>query len=77
MLKSDLRKRFESDVKATFDSSEWEVLVLAVRLPSGAVETMTNYQDIPIKIADVLTRYDDEFRLKNNPSVSIVGYMLV
>ncbi|KIL35159.1 hypothetical protein SD71_16160 [Cohnella kolymensis] len=54
-----------------------EVLVTAVRLPTGAIETITNTQQLPEKIEYISKSYDDDFRLKANPSVQIVGYMLV
>lgn len=55
----------------------WEVLVVAVRLPNGAIETITNYQEVKCKIDYYVNAYDEEFRLKANPDVRIVGYMLV
>lgn len=53
------------------------VLATAVKLPTGAVELITNTQFIPEKIQYLRDAYDDDFRLKNNPNIQIVGYMLV
>ncbi|WP_207627743.1 MULTISPECIES: hypothetical protein [Bacillaceae] len=50
---------------------------MAVRLPSGAFETITNTSCIPEKLGYYLNAYDDQFRLKVNPDVKIVGYMIV
>lgn len=69
----ELRKRFLIDSGI----GGWEVLVIAVRLPNGAIETITNYQCVREKIDYYVTAYDDEFRLKSNPEIRIVGYMLV
>jgi hypothetical protein len=51
-------------------------LVAAVQLPTGAVELITNTQYIPSKIEYYLKAYDDEFKLKTNPAIQIIGYML-
>lgn len=69
----ELRRKFmiESGIKG------WEVCVVAVRLPNGAIETITNYQGLPGKIEYYRKAYDDEFRLKANTAIQIVGYMLV
>ena len=54
-----------------------EVLVVAVRQPSGAVETITNTTHIPEKIAYYREVYDSDFRLKSNPEVHVIGFLLV
>lgn len=76
---SALRLKFEADVKNDIFGTvaDYRVFVLATRIPSGAIETMVNYEGIPDKVKDVLSRYDEDFRLKGNPSVQIVGYLLV
>lgn len=51
-------------------------LVAAVLLPTGAVELITNTQYVPSKIEYYLKAYDDEFKLKTNPAIQIVGFML-
>lgn len=53
------------------------MLIAAVKLPTGAVEIITNTALIPTKIDYYNTAYDDEFRLKTNPNVRIVGFMFV
>lgn len=54
-----------------------KVLTVAVRLPNGAIEVITNTSEIPSKINYYLNAYDEDFKLKSNPEVQIVGYMLV
>ncbi|WP_257985768.1 hypothetical protein [Bacillus sp. M6-12] len=53
------------------------LIVTAVQLPTGAIETITNTVFIPEKIGYLMNAYDDQFRLKANQSVKIVGYMIV
>lgn len=56
---------------------EFKVLTTAVKLPSGAIEVITNTQEIDSKIEYLKNAYDNDFKLKNNPEVQIVGFMLV
>lgn len=52
------------------------VLVTAVKLPTGAIEVITNHQNLEEKSEYLFSAYDDEFRLKTNSDVQIVGYIL-
>lgn len=52
-------------------------LVIAVELPTGATELITNTEAIEQKVEYYDTAYDDNFRLKTNSTVRVVGYMLV
>jgi hypothetical protein len=61
----------------TSEQSEFKLLVTAVKLPTGAIEVITNTQELKTKIEYLQNAYDHEFKLKNNPNVQIVGYMLV
>lgn len=70
----ELRERF---LKESENPENRVVLVTAVMLPTGAVETITNSHHLPEKIQHLRDAYDDEFQLKSNPQVRIVGYMLV
>ncbi len=56
---------------------EPKVLVVAVELPTGAIEIITNTSNIDAKLEYYTTMYDDEFRLLTNPNVRIVGAMIV
>lgn len=69
-------------LKGRFDfltdgNSEFKVLVTAVKLPTGAIEAITNTEFLETKIEYLKDAYDHEFKLKNNPNVQIVGFMLV
>lgn len=70
----ELRKKFEADTETRFNFV-W--LVVAVMLPTGQIELITNAHRIPEKIDYYLASYDHEFKLKTNPNVRIVGFMLV
>ena len=56
---------------------EPRVLVVAVELPTGAIEIITNTSNIDTKLKYYTTMYDDDFRLLTNPKVRIVGAMIV
>ena len=56
---------------------EPKVLVVAVELPTGAIELITNTTNIDSKLEYYTTMYDDEFRLLTNPKVRVVGAMIV
>ena len=56
---------------------EPKALVVAVELPTGAIEIITNTSNIDAKLEYYTTMYDDEFRLLANPEIRIVGAMIV
>jgi hypothetical protein len=73
-----LRQRF-LDQTMFFEAQTFirTYLVIAVKLPTGAIELITNTDQLASKIEYYTKAYDDNFCLKNNPSIQIVGYMLV
>lgn len=72
-----LKQRFEKELDAwNFGGKEMSVVVVAVKLPNGAIETIQNTQSLWSKVDYYRTMYDDEFRLKANPAVEIIGYMI-
>jgi hypothetical protein len=54
-----------------------EVLVIAVRQPSGAIETITNTVLLGEKMKYLAGAYDKDFVLKSNPEIRVVGFLLV
>ena len=56
---------------------EPKALVVAVELPTGSLELITNTSNIGSKLEYYTTMYDDEFRLRANPKVRVVGAMIV
>jgi sulfite reductase beta subunit-like hemoprotein len=75
--KSVLREEFIAQVKGIDSNDALKVMVVAVELPSKAIEIITNTSEIVSKIAYYMEAYDDKFRLKNNQNIRIVGFMLV
>ena len=76
---SDLRERFIQETEGNVLSTEflpWKLLVVAVCLPTGAIETITNTQNIQSKVDYYKSAYDDNFMLKINKEVQVVGYLL-
>jgi hypothetical protein len=71
---NELRKRFLRDVK---NVTAPEHIVFATTLPTGATEIAVNSSKLASKIDYILNAYDDDFRLKTNQSIQIIGYMLV
>jgi hypothetical protein len=72
---NSLRERFMNEINCGVDGAR--LIVTAVQLPTGAIETITNTAFIPDKLGYLMNAYDEQFRLKANPSVKIVGYMIV
>lgn len=72
-----LKERFNHDIAllvATNDSLN--VVVVAVRLPTGAVEVITNTTSLWNKLEYYQKAYDNEFKLKTNMDIKIIGYMI-
>ena len=72
---NELRKRFLNELRS--DVEESKLLVVAVELPTGATELITNTEYISEKVGYYISAYDDDFKLQANPAVRIVGYMIV
>lgn len=71
----ELRERFIREAREKEGAAE--MLIAAIRLPTGAVEVITNTALIPTKVDYYKTAYDDRFRLKGNRSVQIIGFMFI
>lgn len=70
-----LKNQFIIDVRQL--RSTPKVLTVAVELPSGAIEVITNTEGLQEKFEWYTTKYDEDFKLIANPVIRIVGYMLV
>jgi len=65
---------------ALIETRPWDlfrVCVVVVQVPSGALETIVNYVGVSDKIKYYREAYDEEFRLKTNSVIQIVGFLLV
>lgn len=75
---SDLRDAFMRDVSVASSLQEgFDVLTTAIRLPNGAIEVATNTTNLTEKIMYIVENYNDNFELKNNTKIKVIGYMLV
>ena len=63
----------------TKDSLDGEVnkIVMAIKLPSGAIEIIVNDTDLDNKFNYYMNAYDDDLKLKSNPAVEILDFMFV
>jgi hypothetical protein len=73
-----LKDSFISSIN-TYKELEKEItyLIVAVKLPTGAIELITNNQNIIDKAEYYTNAYDDDFKLKSNPDIQIINYMIV
>ena len=74
---SPLRMKFLNETDPNNDARKITYLIVAVKLPTGAIEIITNTEQIQSKIEYYRNAYDDNFCLKTNTAIKIVGYMLV
>jgi hypothetical protein len=74
----NVRERFLNDIKH-FEAFQIKpkYLVVAVELPTGATEVITNAEELASKVEYYKNAYDDDFKLKTNSNVRIVGYMII
>ena len=72
---SDLKQKFISECENRVGDPKY--LIVAVSLPTGAVEIITNTEQIGSKTEYYKNAYDENFCLKTNPAIKIVSYMLV
>ncbi len=74
---------FNMDLKAKFikecknREGDPKYLVIAVKLPNGAIELITNTEKIGEKAEYYSKAYDEYFCLKTNPDIKIIDFMLV
>lgn len=74
---SDLRKHMEDVYNANRGHMFDMTLVTATHLPNGATEIAVNSYEIEEKMAYILNSYDENMKLKTNPNVQMVGFLLV
>lgn len=70
----NLKDKFIEELK---EKGTPQIISVAVKLPSGAIEVITNTQETKSKSEYYLNTYDEEFKLKHNKDIQIVGYMIV
>ena len=70
-LKQEFVKEFDEKVMTM------KYLVLAIRLPNGAIELITNTMDFQEKFQYIMSAYDKDMKIYNNISIQIVNWMIV
>lgn len=72
-----LKDQFLEQVNEVKLYRDLTLIAVAVKLPTGAVETIVNYHDLDEKVEYYDKNYDNAFRLKRNEEVRIVDFMVV
>ena len=54
-----------------------EVIITVVKLPTGALEVITNYQELQGKIDYILKAYDDNLCLKTCPQIKLLDCIIL
>lgn len=52
-------------------------IVVAIQLPSGAVEIITNYEDLENKYMYYLETYDSDMIMYKNRTIRILGWIIL
>jgi len=53
------------------------VIVVAVQLPSGAIEIISNHEDLENKYMYYLETYDENMVMYKNPNIRILNWMIL
>ncbi|MNI73740.1 hypothetical protein D3C73_1297690 [compost metagenome] len=59
-----------------FEVEEPSIIVTVTKLPSGALETQVNTDQLAEKYKYILENYDNAMALRRNPEVKIVGVIV-
>ena len=57
--------------------NELKLLIVVVKLPSGALETMINTEHLNDKLKYLIDNYNGDLKLINNPDIEIVEYIIL
>lgn len=78
MRRDLLKLHFDADCKECLapEVNTAKVLVVAVQLPTRAIEVITNTDYLSQKMVYYMEAYDDNFALKSNSNVKVVSYMI-
>lgn len=53
------------------------LIVVAVQLPSGAIEIITNHEDLENKYFYYLETYNEDMVMYKNPNIKIIDWMIL
>lgn len=74
MNNQTLYERFCDKVLTTVEP---KLLITATLLPTGAIETQMNTDNLKEKIAYIHDTYDKDFKMKRVPEIQIIDFILV
>lgn len=77
MPKSELRIKLEDVLNNNRGTMYDCILVVAIHLPTGATEIITNHFEVESNLEYCLNAYDEQMHLKSNKEVTMTGFMLV
>jgi hypothetical protein len=67
------RQKLENKLNKT----EKICIITVVKLPSNAVEVLTNYQELEAKKDYLLNAYDENLQLKNMPDIKLLDCIVI
>lgn len=73
-MKKPLKQRFNERLA---EVETPRMISVAVKLPNGAIEVITNYEGLTEKAEYYQSMYDNDFQLVHNAEVQIVSFMIV
>ncbi len=74
MNKNEFINKFH-DVRFSMKAPRY--LIMAIKLPNGAIEIITNVDDLQEKFLYYQSAYDDEMRLIKNNNIRIIDCMVI
>ena len=72
-----MHKKVFMDIANIIGLSKIKWLIMAVKMPNGEFEIISNSHGIEDKIAYYEKAYDDEMRLKTCPDIHIVDFIIL
>lgn len=69
------KQHFFGNYETRIEGKAINAIVVAVKLPTGAVEIITNTVQLDSKMCYYDKAYDDDLKLKANPEIEIVDWM--
>lgn len=53
-----------------------KIIILVIELPSGALEVITNSENLIDKMQYIINTYDDRLHMKSNQDIRIADYII-
>ena len=71
------KEQFEEAFNRAINKGTLSYMVVAVKVPYGPIELITNSDQLAEKLKYYLMAHNDDLELINNTNVKIVGYLFV